>query len=173
MEVPESLRKALDEVIKVAGTQSEVGEWARALQPLLEAATLELTSVSVTRTSRRGTGTIQYLVETTQQGDVLTEKRTGGRSKPFRCPRTVYNALIDVLGAAERPLAMDEINEAVGIRMGDRPPEHQVRVALRLWMHRAPPLLVRGRSRHRLAAPDRFRQDAHQLWQQLQNSSGN
>src|SRR6185437_4373857 len=99
MEVPESLRKALDEVTRAAGRQSEIGEWARTLRPLLEAATHELASVSVTRTSRRGTGSIDYLVETTQQGEVLTENRVDGRSKPFRCPQAVYIALIDVLGA--------------------------------------------------------------------------
>lgn len=166
--VPESLVRALEEVVRASEAQSEVGEWARRLRPLLEAAVADISAVTVSRQSRRGTGAINYIVEMTQQGEVLTEERVGGNSQPFRCPARVYETLVVVLSEAERPLALDEIMSAVETRMGERPPEHHLRVALRLWMHIQPPLLTRNRARHRSISPQTFSVDSRALWRRLQ-----
>jgi hypothetical protein len=167
VDIPESLNKALDEVRSASEVHSEVGAWAMSLRPLLEAAVAEITAATVTRPSRRGTGAINYLVERTEQGEVLTEDRAGGKSKPFRCPAKVYETLVVVLSEAARPLALDEIMTAVAARMGDRPPEHQVRVALRLWMHIEPPLATRNRTRYRPSSLTQFSRQAVEHWNRL------
>ena len=154
----------MQEVTAVSSQKSEVGKWAMMLRPLLEQAVADLNAVTVTRPSRRGTGDITYIVEKTQQGEVLTEHRVGGKSKPFRCPRAVYNILAAILGEAERPLAVDEVMSAVEIRLGERPADHQVRVALRFWMHCAPPLITRSRARHRVTNPATMISEATRLW---------
>lgn len=169
MGVPVPLKKALEKVIEVSdsGAGSEAERLARWLRPLLEAAVEELATTTITRRSNRGTGEIGYSVEKTQQGEVLTELRHGGKSKPFRCPKKVYEGLAAVLGEADRPLLLDEIMSALETQIGDRPADHQVRVALRLWMHVQPPLVTRSRARHRADSQDEFLGRVTQLWQQL------
>ena len=171
MSVPESLRKALQEVTAVSSQKSEVGEWARMVRPLLEQAVADLAAVTVTRPSRRGTGDITYIVEKTQQGEVLTENRVGGKSKPFRCPKAVYEALAAVLGETERPLAVDEIMTAVEERLGMRPADHQVRAVLRFWLHTVPPLITRNRARHRPIRSASIVREVTELWGHLAASS--
>lgn len=165
MGVPASLRKALSEVVKAAGANTDAAKLAQSLQPLLERAVEELVADSVVRRSKRGTGRIEYVVERTQQGEVLSETRLGGRSKPFRCPKNVYDALAAILDEADRPLALDEIMAAVEARMGDRPADHQVRVALRLWLHVA--VVTRNRARYR-ALTASFEVTGTELWMRLQ-----
>lgn len=163
----EHLNKALAKVRKHAGARSAVGRFAANLLPLLEAAAEERRN-EIVRPSRRGTGEISYLVEKTQQGEVLTEQKA--KSKPYRCPKAVYESVAAVLAAADRPLLMDEIIAATATRFGDRPADHQVRVALRVWMHVQPPLLTRSRARYKASDQGRFLDLAQQLWSSLQNS---
>jgi hypothetical protein len=167
MDVPASLQKALEEVQTASESTLDAKELAKVVRPLLEAAIAEISSSTVSRPSRRGTGPINYVVERTQQGEVLTENRVGGRSKPFRCPTRVYEYLVLVLSEADRPLAMDEIMLALEERMGERPADHQVRVPLRLWMHVDPPLIRRSRARYSLNSRDSFLSTAKHLWRQL------
>jgi hypothetical protein len=147
---------------------TDAGSLARELLPLLKQAVEEMAEETVSRPSRRGTGKVAYLVETTQQGEVLTEERLSGKSKAFRCPKSVYDAVAEVLSKAERPLLLDEIMSAVGEKLGDRPADHQVRVALRFWMHSDPPLVVRNRARYRQIPNDDATRQAGVLWDRLQ-----
>ncbi len=158
------LNKALAKVKEHAGARSAVGRFAASLLPLLEAAAEEVRG-EVVRQSRRGTGEISYLVEKTQQGEVLTERKSN--SKPYRCPRRMYETLATVLASAERPLLLDEIVERMAVELMDRPADHQVRVALRLWMHVQPPLVVRNRARHSASHADQFTKKAEALWIKL------
>lgn len=167
MDVPEPLRKALAKVKERSDGQSEAGRLAQSLLPLLEAAVAEITTAGVTRPLQRGVGEMAYVVEKTGQGDVLTERRVGTKSKPFRCPKRVLDALATVLGEANRPLAMDEIMAALEARLGDRPADHQVRVAQRLWLHVQPPLLTRNRARYRAVDPSLIIRQANDLWGRL------
>jgi hypothetical protein len=169
MAIPLPLRQALDDVMGKSGHETEVGDFARRLRPLLEAAVEELSAASVTRPSRRGTGEVGYVVEKTQQGEVLTENRPGRKSKPFRCPKLVYETLVAVLAGADRPLGMDEIMAVVEAKTGDRPADHQVRVALRFWMHVQPPQLARARARYRVVSREGFPSQAGRLWRQVQS----
>jgi len=140
--------------------------FAKRLLPLLEAVTEELAAGSVVRPAR-GTGQIEYSVAMTEQGEALTERRLGGRSKPFRCPKFIYEALTESLAESKKPLSMDEIMAAAEIKLGNRPADFQIRVALRLWMHSDPPMLVRSRSKYSLVAPKGFLVDSKRLWLML------
>jgi hypothetical protein len=173
MEVPESLRRVLEEVQRASEVNSDVGRFANTLRMSLEAAIADLAARDVSRPSRRGTGDIKYAIERTQQGEVLSEIRTGGKSKPFRCPREVYFALAAMLEDADRPLGMDEIMSTVEQVLEYRPPDHQVRVPLRLWMHIDPPLLRRSRARHAPILPNSFLSAAAELWERLQLPTAN
>ena len=160
----EHLNKALAMVRKQAGARSAVGRFAASLLPVLEAAEEEAKS-EVVRPSRRGTGEINYLVERTQQGEVLTERKS--KSKPYRCPWRIYEILAAVLASADRPLLLDEIVERMQGKLGDRPADHQVRVALRYWLHVEQPLLTRSRSRYRVAIGKSFETEAVRRWKDL------
>lgn len=170
MVVPEPLMQALEKTRVALGSEDTVNGFAKLLLPLLEAAVYELQAGVVVRPARRGTGAMRYVVETTQQGDVLTEERLSGRSQPYRCPKAVYLNLASVLAAAERPLAVEEIISAAEKKVGERPADHQVRVVLRLWMHTEPPLIVRGRARYRPVEPDRLVTHAARHWDRLRPS---
>lgn len=161
---PPSLLAAAELVRVAASGKSDHAAFARRLLPLLEEALEAVAGSVVTRPLRRGTGVVEYVVEKTQQGEVLTENRPGRRSKPFRCPKSVYEALIRVLGGADRPLTTDEITSGVERLMETRPPDHQVRVALRLMLHVEPALLSRSRARYRPVDPRQFPKSADALW---------
>lgn len=98
---------------------------------------------------------------------MLTEERLSGKSKAFRCPRAVYDAVVEVLSKADRPLLLDEIATGAEKELGDRPADHQVRVALRFWMHLQKPLLTRSRARHRPTSLKDFGDEADRRWLQL------
>jgi hypothetical protein len=147
------------------------GQWAEAINVLLEAAVGEMKAMTVTRPSMRGTGQIRYVVEKTQQGEVLSELRLGGKSKPFRCPKAVYEALAVILNESDRPLPLDEIMSALEKKMSARPAEHQVRTALRFWLHAHSNLIRRNRSRYQYQAVNRvdFLRRTQVLWASVRN----
>jgi hypothetical protein len=119
------------------------------------------------RPAARGLGEIEYLVEKTQQGDVLTERRLSGKSQPFRCPKVVYEALAKALGEAARPLSVEELVGAVERTLGVRPPDHQIRAALRFWLHLVPPLIIRSRARYKPIGSTDFASHAEKSWQMI------
>jgi CTP-dependent riboflavin kinase len=170
MDVPVALRKALEEVAKTAASSSEARNFAKAILPLLEAAVTELTSGTTVKRAARGTGKIEYVVQMTEQGETLTERRLSGRSKPFRCPKLVYDALIKAIGEGQRPMSMDDIMTAVEAKLGDRPADFQLRVPLRLWMHTEPPLVIRSRARYRVTGSS-FISAASSLWTRLSSTT--
>jgi hypothetical protein len=167
MEVPPLLLTVIKSVEERAVEASDAGRFAAMILPQLKEVVADLSKGEVSRSSRRGIGQMTYLVEKTYQGDVLTERKGSG-SKPYRCPQRAYEALASILEAADRPLLLDEILAALEKRIGDRPADHQVRVALRLWMYVAPPLVGRNRARYRSSTPESLLLQAHELWKQLQ-----
>ena len=121
----------------------------------------------VSRPSRRGAVPVIYTVQTTEIGENLAEHRPDGSSRPFRCPRPVYDAFVEVLAEAKRPVSTDEIVQGVEKLIGYRPGDHQYRVPLRLFLHVSPPLLVRSRARYSLPEPKTFATSAAKLWASL------
>jgi hypothetical protein len=166
--VPEPILVAM-QLLRGVRRKGDVGRLATEILALLERADAELRAGQkpVRRESRRSNAGIEYVVETTAAGEVLTEKRLSGKSQPFRCPKAVYDAVAQVLGKTDRALSVDEIAEDVKGRLGDRPADFQLRVPLRLWMHVQPPLLLRGRARYRSTMGDNFVLVSVRLWNAL------
>ena len=121
----------------------------------------------VSRPSRRGAVPVIYTVQTTEIGENLAEHRPDGSSRPFRCPRPVYDAFVNVLADAGRPVSTDEIVQGIEKLIGYRPGDHQYRVPLRLFLYLSPPLLVRSRARYSLPDPRTFSTSAVKLWNSL------
>jgi hypothetical protein len=161
VEVPQGLKKAIERLKDESkpGADSLAGE----LLPLLESAADEIKGMR--RPAGRGAGEIAYMVERTQQGEVLTERRLSGKSEPFRCPKLVYDALATVLADANRPLSVEEVTTAVGQQLGVRPPDHQIRVALRFWLHFESPIVLRIRARYTPIKGSDFLAAVTRLWQ--------
>lgn len=164
---PDPLAAALEAVKTRTAAKGAVGDFARQLLPLLE----EARGHAVRRRAARGTGEIEYVVEKTQQGEVLTERRLSGRSKPFRCPKAVYDAVVAVLAETPRPMSLDEIVAGIEKRLGERPAEFHVRVPLRLWMHVQPSLLRRSRARYGRSDGSDFPAAATAAWHHLRGPS--
>ena len=115
----------------------------------------------------RGQAEVEYVVEDTVNGPALTERRNTGRAHPFRCPKVIYDAMVEVMALSERSMPLDEVIAGVGGLLGDQPPDYQVRVPLRLWMSVSPPLVVRMRARYKAADTKAFRKTAEKLWSDL------
>lgn len=170
MDPSEALAKARELVSALARRRGEVGRAAAKVLALLdhvEAGLRDRTgSEPVVRQGRKGLGPVEYRVEMTPTGGTLAEHRTSGASQPFRCPKTLYDAVIEVLAKTDRAMSVDEVASAVEVRLGERPADFQLRVPLRLWMHVQPPLLTRSRARYRAATPE-FGTAAVKLWNRL------
>ena len=115
----------------------------------------------------RGEADIEYIVEDSVNGPVLTEYRRAGKAHPFRCPKAIYDATVQVLAVANRAMPLDEIVAQVGQVLGSHPADYQVRVPLRLWMNVAPPLVVRMRARYSATDAKSFNRTAKTLWADL------
>jgi hypothetical protein len=72
-----------------------------------------------------------------------------------------------VLAAADRPLGVEEIGAEVGKLTGEPPADHQVRVALRLWMHVDPALVSRNRARYRSVDAENLHKASSNIWDSL------
>jgi hypothetical protein len=165
--IPEPLLIAI-QLVRGVRAKGPVGRFAKEVLPLLERAAEQLEDGQpVRRKLGRGDGAIEYVVEKTAQGEVLTERRSGGTSQPLRCPKVVYDAAIRMLATTTKPLSMDEILSGIETVMGVRPAEFQMRVALRLWLHADPALISRLRARYRLADSTGFISKATRLWSSL------
>ena len=165
VEVPQPLIRAIRRLTEASTSRGKAAELAAEVLPLLEAAVVVIRGVS--RPSRRGTGEIEYLVEKTQQGEVLTERRLSGNSQPYRCPKAIYEAVADVLAKAERPLLLDEIVTGVEKHVGHRPSDFHVRLPLRFWMHGDHPTVVRNRARYSALLKAESTTSAQKLWEKI------
>jgi hypothetical protein len=172
MQVPEEIRLALTLARQTARGSGKVATFAKEIEHILERGIKQIEVAELPTVARRadrsGEEQVIYVVDQDRgHGEALAEHRTSGKSKPMRCPKKVYDALARVLTGADRPLGLEEIMAAVGKVLGDRPADHQVRVALRLWMHVDPPLLARNRARYRPLVNMDFSTSALALWQTL------
>lgn len=115
------------------------------------------------RTSqRRGEGVV-YRVEIVRGRESLTEERVNQSSNPARCPKSVYDALVQMLTAAPQGLSFDEICSQLDARDVIFT-DFQARIPLRFWMAKAPPLIERARGKYRAARPRDFLRMAQQTW---------
>ena len=112
---------------------------------------------------------VEYAVESTVGGEMLTERRGSGRSSPFRCSKNIYEAVLKAISAAQRPLAIDEIMAVANQTLGAAAADFQIRVPIRLWLHANPPLIRRHRARYQPVDAQNFSDSAIRLWRQLKS----
>jgi hypothetical protein len=171
MEVPDELKIAIELSERSIRAGGPVAVFAREVIRLLKAAEQRLLFENVHTEAKRPSGLkLVYVVD--KAGMMLTEFRTSGKSNPFRCPKGLYDAMVTVLADADRPLGVEEIGAEVGKVTREPPADHQVRVALRFWLHVDPALVSRNRARYRSTNAASFREDAANLWTRLSNISG-
>jgi hypothetical protein len=163
----DALAEARRLVNALARRGDEVGRIAHRLLELLPQ--IAGHGSTVTRPSKRGTAALQYLVEKTAAGETLAERRVSGKSQPFRCPKHLYDAVVEVIADAEEALAVDEIAAAAESRARSRPADFQLRVPLRLWMSTDPPMLIRDRARYRARNQPSFAKEAAAIWKKLKS----
>jgi hypothetical protein len=174
MEVPKELKVALELTERTAAGKGKVATFAKEVASLLSRGIAQLPSTSgvgiISRAAKGGPEKVVYVVDLGNgQEEALAEHRTSGKSNPFRCPKSMYDAIVRVLGAAERAMSVEDIADDVGKLVGDRPAEFQVRVPLRLWLSVSPPLVNRNRARYRPIESDTFAVMAAQLWMNLRS----
>lgn len=123
--------------------------------------------VRATRT-RQGAN-IEYAVENINGKPLLTEKRIGSTSKPYRTSKETYDLAAAVLRDATGPLDFFEIAELISRSAGVIQPTHEVRMLLRLWQHVQPPMLIRERRKYRRTVED-FYAESQQQWRKLSSN---
>ena len=72
-----------------------------------------------------------------------------------------------VLAEGAKPLSIDDLLGAVEARVGFRPAEFQVRVALRFWLYRQPPVVLRNRARYSSSSAIEMIAAAQALWEKI------
>jgi hypothetical protein len=87
-----------------------------------------------------------YAVRKIQDEEMLMEYRLGS-DIPFSSPKRVFDAVAQVLAKAERPFAFDDIQRRLAEKLGEAPPDYQVRVCLRFFT--SPGVLFAKRNRAR------------------------
>jgi len=103
----------------------------------------------------------EYVVQKTDEGDFLTERRPSG-SQPFRCPKNAYDAAAQILAKTTQPMHFEDLHERLNTAMGERQPDYRLRVCLRFWLHHK--IIERSRTRYRPTEPATFLTHAGALW---------
>lgn len=119
------------------------------------------------RDGARSRGGTTYTVEKKKnEVETLTEHREGGSSQPYRVPKYIYDATVNVLAEAKTPLDFEEVVKGVAVDLPE-PPEWQVRAVLRFLLNAAPPLVVRERNKYRPLAAKKIAAAAKSAWNTL------
>jgi hypothetical protein len=151
---PESREPICDalELIESLQQQIETKRHPDAGEPLPQRAARRVTQAPASQ---------EYLIQKTDEGEFLTERRPSG-SQPFRCPKDAYDAAARILSKATQPLHFEELHEQFNTAMGDRQPDYRLRVCLRFWLHHK--IIERSRTRYRATDPATFLTHAGALW---------
>jgi hypothetical protein len=102
-----------------------------------------------------------YLIQTTREGEFLTERRPSG-SQPFRCPKEAYQAAAKILAQTREPLHFEDLLQRLSTETRQRQADYRLRVCLRFWLSHK--LIERFRTRYRALDPEHFYQQASELW---------
>jgi hypothetical protein len=154
------LRALLGELAGTIGRDPRLRE----ADKLIRAAEDELRAAAGGRTKRRtGVGT-EYAVEVVDQREVLTERRLGGTSPPFRVGKDMYSIIAGVLDEVKKPVDFEFIVKLATRKSNGLVAEFHVRTCLRFWMRHDPPLLSRSRTRYLPAEAGNFVGRAEKAW---------
>jgi len=113
------------------------------------------------RPIRRDLTPQDYLIQSTSDGEFLTERRPSG-SQPFRCPKDAYEAATKIIAEAAEPQHFEELLEKFNTEMKERQADYRLRVCLRFWLSHG--LVERFRTRYRAINAETFIQNATDLW---------
>jgi hypothetical protein len=101
-------------------------------------------------------------------GDQMLEERRPGR-QPFRVNRRLYDAVVNVLAEADKPLEFDKLSSRVRHHLNRKElPAYLPRTALRWWLSLETSPIVRAHSEYeRRGTPEQFRANANDAWKRL------
>tara|TARA_R110002072_G_scaffold42064_11_gene118048 strand:+ start:71168 stop:71725 length:558 start_codon:yes stop_codon:yes gene_type:complete len=73
-----------------------------------------------------------YTIEDSPRGPALTERRDSD-ARPFKCPKSVYEAVTAVLAENKVPVGFQDIKAKASKRLRQELPDYAVRTPLRFW----------------------------------------
>ena len=115
------------------------------------------------RSVQRRTGEgVRYEVRTVNKRALLYEVRPAGA--PLRVGRDLFDAMVELLAAANKPMSYDELAEGAEAKTGADLADWQGRVLIRFLQQADPPIVIRERSRYRAVDPSKFAAAARRLW---------
>lgn len=146
-----------------AGTEAILS--ARRYLSRAEAEMMRLLKIRPVRT-RQGTN-IEYALENIDGHLLLTEKRTGSTSKPYRTSKDLYDSLASALHRSETPPDFEQLVDALSKSFHAEVPLHEVRMVLRFWQH-APLGILKREKRKYYQIPGDFLNASQSMWAKLQ-----
>jgi hypothetical protein len=108
----------------------------------------------------------RYVVEQTPRGNFLAEYR-GPDKQPFRVPEDAYNAAARAMAEMHEPAPFEVILRRFRERADENLADYLLRICLRLWVSRNPPLVRHGRRRYSPVGHSTFAKQARRIWSQL------
>lgn len=108
---------------------------------------------------------VGYSIERGRYGIALSEHRSGGAA-PFRCPKTMYDLVSEVINDAPESFKFNLVYDEVEKRSGEEVPDYQVRVVIRFFAHDG--ILKHSRARFTRDSKKSFRRAAKDAWDNLQ-----
>ena len=153
-----SIRRLIEQIVKkYPDTSQAVEEIAHHLD-LLEAATPN----TPPRSPRRSGEGTRYAIQNVHQRLMLAEHRPTGR--PLRASRELFDAVVETLAQAKKPVGYDELAEGTAAKFGSHPIDWQLRVVLRFLLRATPAILRRERSRYFPEDRRLFKRSAETWW---------
>ena len=73
-----------------------------------------------------------YTIEDSPRGPALTERRNSD-ARPFKCPKSVYEAVSAVLAESKVPVGFQDIKAKASKRLRQELPDYAIRTPLRFW----------------------------------------
>ena len=73
-----------------------------------------------------------YTIEGSPRGPALTERRDSD-ARPFKCPKSVYEAVAAVIAESKVPIGFLEIKAKASKRLSQELPDYAIRTPLRFW----------------------------------------
>jgi hypothetical protein len=167
--------RALDELRKARAAVTEVLRHAPNAAPHVADALntldrleklLEAAPATATPTMRRGARNQPkaYRVEGPADREALCEYRADDPDRPFRCPKTTYDALARVMMNTSKPAKFEDIAKRLKKELGELPALYQLRVALRFWTRPEVRLVEKVRTRYHAHNANLFARDARAAW---------
>lgn len=157
----------------IAADCPKSGEHVKQAIALLDKADRTIARGPTVRAARprvRGDSVEEYRIEPSERGLCLTEVRSTG-AQPFRCPREIYDAVVEVLAGAEDGVSFEELRKQASKRLQQNPPPpiYLFRIVLRFLKFRE--LIQHAGRRFRPTLPSsKFDEATRRAWRQVEDA---